>query len=84
MYGRRDSAVLMTALVLLTLAVTRGQPTSDAPVSPEKAASDQSAADINSVNPTATTFSRSYNGSAESMKKVRMHAVIFRNNYLIS
>uniref|UniRef100_A0A2S2PUH1 Uncharacterized protein n=2 Tax=Schizaphis graminum TaxID=13262 RepID=A0A2S2PUH1_SCHGA len=79
MYGRRDSAVLMTALVLLTLAGTRGQPTSDATVSPEKATSDQSAADINSVNPTATTFSRSYNGSAESMKKAMWKRCVSKN-----
>lgn len=76
MYGRRDSAVLMTtALALLMMAGTWGQPTADnaASASPETAASDQPAADDNSVDSTATAFSRPFNGSDESLKKVRIH-----------
>lgn len=69
MCGRRDFAVLMIALVLLALSGTQGQPTSDAPALPEKTASAQTAADINSVNPTATTFFKPENGLTESMKK---------------
>lgn len=71
MYGRRDSAaMLMTAFALLTLAGTRGQPTTDASKE-TAAASDQSTADINSVDPTATdTFSRPFNGSTENLIKV--------------
>lgn len=77
MYGRRDFAVLIIALMLLVLSGTQGQPTSDAPVSPEKTTSDQTAVDINSVNPTATTFFKSDNGLTESMKKVRIHGVLY-------
>jgi len=74
MYGRRDSAVLMTALALLTLAGTRGQPTADASGSRETPTSDQSStADINSIDPAAAEFSRPFNGSAESLKKVRTY-----------
>ncbi|XP_025193012.1 uncharacterized protein LOC112593015 [Melanaphis sacchari] len=80
MYGRRDFAVLMTALMLLTLSETRSQPTSDAPVSPETAAFDKSAADINSDNSsTAAAFFRSYNESAESMKKAMWKRCVSKN-----
>ncbi|XP_022178668.1 uncharacterized protein LOC111039448 [Myzus persicae] len=79
MNGRRDSAVLMTAaLALLTLTGTRGQPTSDTSSSRETAASDQSstADDINSVDP---AFSRPFNGSAESLKKVMWKRCVSKN-----
>lgn len=79
MYGRRDFAVLIIALVLLVLSGTRGQPTSDAPVSPEKTTSDQTAVDINSVNPTATTFFKSDNGLTESMKKAMWKRCVSKN-----
>lgn len=74
MCGRRDfTAVLMTTLALLMLTGTRGQPTVDPSASRETIASDHSsAAEINSIDPAATAFSRPFNGSAESLKKVRI------------
>jgi len=77
MYRRRDFAVLMIALVLLALSGTRGQPTTDVPVSPEKTASERTSVDIDSVNPTATAFFKPDNGLTESMKKVRIHIILY-------
>ncbi|XP_003244002.1 uncharacterized protein LOC100574673 [Acyrthosiphon pisum] len=81
MYGCRDScAVMMAALALLTLAGTRGQPTADASGSRETATSDQSSADdINSIDPAAAAFSRPFNGSAESLKKVMWKRCVSKN-----
>jgi len=76
MYCHRDFTALMSTLVLLTLTGTWGQPTVDASASRETAASDQSStAEINSIDPAATAFSTPFNGSAESLKKVRIYVL---------